>query len=107
MLYRRLVVNQHVVEGAATRLKQRAGMPEARAFLDVLDESDYFAVVPLDAETFRRVRARFRDWDDNDASFTDFAVGVQMQERDIDHVMTFDSDLGLFDVRVHPPIERL
>jgi len=104
--YRRFVVNEHVVDEAATRLKKRAGMPEATAFLDALEDSEYFVVEPLTADTFSRARERFRDWDDNDASFTDFAIGVQMEARELDHVMTFDSDLGLFDVQTHPPIDR-
>lgn len=104
--YRRFVVNEHVIDEAATRLKKRAGMPEATAFLDALEESTYFAVVPLEDETFQHVRTRFRAWDDNDAAFTDFTIGVQMEDRDLDHVMTFDSDLDLFDVRTYPPLER-
>lgn len=104
--YRRFVVNEHVVDEAATRLKKRAGMPQATAFLDALEDSTYFAVVPLEAETFHQVRTRFREWDDNDASFTDFTIGVQMAARGLDHVMTFDSDLATFDVRTHPPLER-
>ncbi len=103
--YRRFVVNEHVVDEAATRLKKRAGMPEATAFLAALDTSEFFAVVSLDAETFEQVRAQFRDWDDNAASFTDFTIGVQMDALGIDHVMTFDSHLDLFDVTTHPPLE--
>lgn len=104
--YRRFVVNEHVVDEAATRLKKRAGMPEAHAFLDALAESEYFAFESVDEETFQTVRRRFREWDDDSASFTDFAVGVQMEALGLDHVMTFDSDLALFDVTVHPPLER-
>lgn len=104
--YRRFVVNEHIIDEAATRLKKRAGMSEATAFLDALEESAYFAVVPLTDETFQQVRTRFREWADNDAAFTDFTIGVQMEQRTLVHVMTFDSDLDLFDVQTHPPLER-
>lgn len=104
--YRRFVVNQHIVDEAATRLKKRAGMPETTAFLNALDGSQYFDLEPLDSESFRTVRSRFREWDDNDASFTDFTIGVQMEVLQLEHVMTFDSDLAVFDVVTHPPLER-
>lgn len=104
--YRRFVLNEHVVDEATTRLKKRAGMPEATSFLAALEDSEYFDLSPLDTETFRQARRRFRDWDDNDASFTDFTIGVQMEARGLETVMTFDSDLALFDVETRPPIER-
>lgn len=81
-------------------------MPEATTFPDALADSTQFTVVPLEFETVQQVRTRFREWDDNDATLTDFTVGVRMEERGLDHVMTFDSDLDLFDVRTHPPLER-
>lgn len=81
-------------------------MPEATVLLDAVAESEYFVIEQPSEETFQRVRTRFRDWDDNDASFTDFAIGVQMEAMDLHHIMTFDSDLGLFDVRTYPSIER-
>jgi predicted nucleic acid-binding protein len=104
--YRRFVVNDHAVDEAATRLKKRASMTEATAFLQALAESKYFDVCPVTDDTFKEIRKRFVDWDDNPASFTDFVIGVQMETRGIEHVMTFDSDLELFDVTTHPPLER-
>lgn len=104
--YRRFVVNEHVVDEAATRLKKRATHDRAAAFLDAVDASEYFSLAELESTTFEAVRERFVDWGDNGASFTDFTIGVQMDLRDIDHVMTFDSDLELFDVTTHPPLER-
>jgi len=63
--YRRFVVNEHIDYEAATRLQKQAGMLEATAFLEALEQSEYFALTPLEAETFRAVRTRFRDWDDD------------------------------------------
>jgi len=104
--YRRFVVNEHATDEAATRLKKRADSSRATAFLQALEDSEYFDIVPVGAETFAEVRARFVDWDDNTASFTDFTIGVQMEARELDHVMTFDSDLALFDVTTHPQLKR-
>ncbi|MFB6084930.1 MAG: type II toxin-antitoxin system VapC family toxin [Halorientalis sp.] len=104
--YRRFVVNEHVIDEAATRLKKRADGPRAEAFLQALDESGYFDIARLDMKTFEAVRTRFRNWDDNTASFTDFTIGVQMETNELEHVMTFDSDLDLFDVTTHPPLRR-
>lgn len=104
--YRRFVVNEHTIDEAATRLKKRAAISRAVTFLQAVAESEYFDPVQLDTETFLAVRDRFRTWQDNTASFTDFTIGVQMEIRDIEHVMTFDSDLDLFDVTTHPPLTR-
>lgn len=104
--YRRFVVNEHAIDEAATRLKKRADISRATTFLQALEESEYFDIVPVDAETFADVRTRFVDWDDNTASFTDFTLGVQMEARDLEHVMTFDSDLALFDVTTYPQLDQ-
>ncbi|EMA27221.1 nucleic acid-binding protein contains PIN domain-like region [Halobiforma lacisalsi AJ5] len=76
------------------------------SFLSAIETSEFFDIVSLGAETFEHVRERFRDWDDNAASFTDFTIGVQMERRGFEHIMTFDSDLEMFDVAVHPPLQR-
>lgn len=81
-------------------------MSTARAFLDALSESGCFATEAIDGETSRAVRRRFRDREDVSASFTVFAIGLQMGAPGLELVMTFDSDLSLFDVTDHPPIER-
>lgn len=104
--YRRFVVNEHAIDEAATRLKKRADISRARTFLQALEASEYFDIVSLDEETFQNCRNRFVEWDDNSASFTDFTIGVQMERRDLRHLMTFDSDLELFEVRTYPPIVR-
>lgn len=60
----------------------------------------------MDEDTFLTVRRRFRDWADNAASFIDFTIGVQMAAQEIEHGMSFNAQLALFDVTVHPPLER-
>jgi len=104
--YRRFVVNEHIIDEAATRLKKRADMACVESFLLAIETSDFFDIVPLDADTFECVRERYMDWDDNSASFTDFTIGVQMERHGIEHIMTFDSDLELFDITVYPPLQR-
>lgn len=104
--YRRFVVNEHIIDEAATRLKKRADMTCVTSFLSTIETSGFFDIVSLDAETFEHVRERFMDWDDNSASFTDFTIGVQMERHGLEHIMTFDSDLEMFDVTVHPPLQR-
>ncbi|ADD03713.1 PIN domain protein [Natrialba magadii ATCC 43099] len=104
--YRRFVVNEHSIDEAATRLKKRADMTCVTSFLSAVETSEFFDIVSIDAETFERVRERFLNWDDNSASFTDFTIGVQMECRGFEHIMSFDSDLEMFDVSVHPPLQR-
>ncbi|ELZ08387.1 hypothetical protein C479_13648 [Halovivax asiaticus JCM 14624] len=47
---------------------------------------------------------RFVEWDDNDASFTDYAVACHMDELGIDYLVTPDHHSQLFDVVTVPNV---
>lgn len=100
--YRRLLVNEHIVDEAATRLKKQASMRNASKFLTTLDESDLYVQLSVPEETFERAKATFLEWSDLDASFTDFVVTAHMDTEDIGHIVTYDQHYDAFDVTALP-----
>lgn len=100
--YRLFIVNEHVLDEAATRLKKRASLRYAESLFTAVDESDLFRFERVPDAAFEQARSRFIEWDGNDASFTDFSVGCHMKEIDIDHIATYDRHYELFDVVAIP-----
>lgn len=100
--YRRLVVNDHVVDEAATRLKKQVSVRNAAAFLTTLDDSDLYRLELVTSDVFADAKATFLEWTDLDASFTDFLVAAQMDDLEIEHVLTFDRHYDSFEVTTLP-----
>jgi predicted nucleic acid-binding protein len=100
--YRRLVVNEHVIDEAATRLKKRAGMDSASRFLETLAESSLYVRESVSDTVFEQAIETFTDWTDLDASFTDFVVATQMEELGIEYIATHDQHYAAFDVTTLP-----
>ena len=100
--YRRLVVNEHIVDEAATRLKKQSSMENAIAFVRTLDESDLYYLEPVEPAVFDDARERFVEWTDLDASLTDFVVASQMAEMSVDYILTYDRHFEAFDVTTLP-----
>lgn len=100
--YRRLVVNEHIVDEAATRLKKQASMRNAAAFLSTVSESQLYQLEFVPDEAFESAMEAFTEWTDLDASFTDFAVTAHMEAMEIDHVATLDRHYDAFDVTTLP-----
>ena len=100
--YRRLVVNDHIVDEAATRLKKQASMGNATMFLTTVEDSDLYRFESVSRDVFEEATETFRQWDDLDASLTDFTVAVHMDKLDIDHILTYDRHYDAFDVTTLP-----
>lgn len=100
--YRRLVVNDHIVDEAATRLKKQASMQNAATFLTTLDESSLYRLDSVPENVFAEARNTFVEWTDLDASLTDFVVAAHMADLEIDHVLTYDRHYDAFDVTTLP-----
>lgn len=100
--FRRLVVNEHIVDEAATRLKKQASMQNAATFVTTLDESRLYQFESVSEDAFAEAKARFIEWTDLDASFTDFAVATQMDHLEIDHILTYDRHYEAFEVTTLP-----
>jgi len=100
--YRRLIVNDHIVDEAATRLKKQASMQNAATFLRTLDESTLYQVEYVPESVFDDATARFVDWTDLDASLTDFVVAAHMDALEVDHILTYDRHYDAFDLTTLP-----
>lgn len=100
--YRRLIVNDHIVDEAATRLKKKASMKNAASFLRTLDESTLYRFECVSEEVFTSARSRFVEWTDLDASFTDFVVAAHMEALEVDHILTYDRHYDAFDLTTLP-----
>ncbi|MFC7237728.1 type II toxin-antitoxin system VapC family toxin [Saliphagus sp. GCM10025317] len=100
--YRRLIVNDHIVDEAATRLKKQSSMRNAVSFLTTLDESTLYQFEDVSEAVFDAAKATFVEWTDLDASFTDFVVAAHMDALEVDHILTYDQHYDAFDVTTLP-----
>ena len=100
--YRRLIVNDHIVDEAATRLKKQATMRNATLFLTTLDESTLYQFEAVSEDVFRDGKGMFVEWTDLDTSFTDFVVAAHMGALEVDHILTYDRHYDAFDVTTLP-----
>ena len=100
--YRRLIVNDHIVDEAATRLKKQASMRNAVSFLTTLDESTLYQFESVSEDVFDDAKATFVEWTDLDASLTDFTVAAHMEALEVDHILTYDRHYDAFDVTTLP-----
>jgi len=100
--YRHLVVNDHVVDEAATRLKKQASMRNAATFVTTLEESDLYRFKPVPEEVFLEAGETFVEWTDLDASCTDFGVSSHMNHLEIEHILTYDGHFDAFEVTTLP-----
>lgn len=100
--YRRLVVDEHIVDEAATRLKKQASLRHATKFLETIDESELYRLEYVPEDAFEEAMETFVEWTDLDASLTDFVVATHAKRLGIDHVATYDSHYDAFDVTTLP-----
>jgi predicted nucleic acid-binding protein len=100
--YRRLIVNDHIVDEAATRLKKQASMKNATSFLRTLNESTVYRFESVPEDVFGDAKATFINWTDLNASFTDFVVAAHMEELEVDHILTYDRHYNAFDLTTLP-----
>lgn len=100
--YRRLLVDEHIVDEAATRLKKRAGMPNAERFLSTVEESSVFQLESVPEGVFESATTRFREWTDQGGSMTDFVVAAHMEATDVDHLLTYDRHFDAFEMTTLP-----
>ncbi|MFB6188667.1 MAG: type II toxin-antitoxin system VapC family toxin [Halapricum sp.] len=104
--YRRLVVNEHIVDEAATRLKKQASMRNAATFLTTLDESDLYHLESVAPEVFDAATDTFTEWTGLGASLTDFIVASHMADLEVEHILTYDRHYDAFDVTTLPYRKR-
>lgn len=100
--FRRLVVNEHIVDEAATRLKKQASVRNAGAFLSTLEASRLYQLEFVPEDAFETAVERFTRWTDLGGSFTDFVVAAHMELTGVDHIATFDRHYDAFEVTTLP-----
>lgn len=100
--FNRLVVNDHIIDEAATRLKKKASLRNAVTFLETVRDSQQFVFRSTPASAFTHATERFSEWDELDASMTDFIIASHMEELNIEYIATYDTHFGAFDVTTVP-----
>jgi len=90
-VYRPLYTSTYVLDELATLILSHHDHEGATAALDRVRQSPT-TVVHADRADFDRTFEQFARYDDYKISFTDHMTGVLAADRDIEHVLTFDSD---------------
>lgn len=103
--YRPIFTNTYVVDEVVATLLSKRSHAVARDALEhvfLLFDDDHLGILPETWDEFLAARDAFCEYDDHELSFTDHLVAVQAQQRDVDHVLTFDDDFRTFGLEVLP-----
>jgi predicted nucleic acid-binding protein len=100
--YRRLLLNEHIVDEAATRLKKQCSIQYATKFLTTLTNSQLYQLEYVPETVFETAATIFTEWTDLNASFTDFVVAEHMDELGVEHIVTYDRHYDAFEVVTLP-----
>jgi predicted nucleic acid-binding protein len=90
--YYPLFTSQAVLSEFATLALYKLGHETATTALAAVRESESITVVPVGTATFETAAAQFAAYDDQQISFVDHTTSVLAADRDIDHIVAFDSD---------------
>lgn len=90
--YDPLFTSRYVLSEFATLMLRKVGHRPAVNALTTIREADSFNVLPVAEGPFDRSCEQFAQYDDQQISFVDHSSAVLADDRDIDHVFTFDRD---------------
>ncbi|WP_132060450.1 type II toxin-antitoxin system VapC family toxin [Halorussus amylolyticus] len=90
--YRPIYTSQAVLSEFATLALYKLGHETATRALLAIRESDSVNVLSVDKPAFETAAGQFVDYDDQQISFVDHTTSVLAAERDIEHILAFDSD---------------
>lgn len=90
-VYRPLYTSTYVLDELATLILSHRDHDGATVALERIRQSPTMVVYP-DMADFDRTCEQFARYDDHGISFTDHMSGVLADERDVEHVFTFDPD---------------
>jgi predicted nucleic acid-binding protein len=90
--YRPLLTSTYIVDELVTLLLSKGTHEHATTALDRLLDSESIDVVSESSEAFSATRDRIERFGDRSISFTDQMSAVQMRERNVSHILAFDSD---------------
>lgn len=100
--YRPLYTSQAVLSEFATLAPYTLGHETATTALAAVRASESITVVPVGTATFEAAAAQFAAPDDQQISFVDHTTSVLAADRDIDHIVAFDSDVRTLGVSLVP-----
>lgn len=104
-VYRPIYTSQAVLSEFATLALYKLGQADAARALAAIRESSSINVVPVGEHTFEAAAEQFEDYDDQQISFVDHTTCILAEERDVEHVFTFDSDFRTFGFALVPADE--
>jgi predicted nucleic acid-binding protein len=99
---RPLYTSQAVLSEFATLALYKLGHETATTALAAIREPESITVVSVSTATFETAAARCGAYDDQQISFVDHTTSVLAADRDIDHVVAFDSDVRTLGVSLVP-----
>ena len=101
--YGRPSITDHIYDETVTLTHARTGRhSDAQLVGEQLRERDLFRLLVTDRASFEAAVDVFERYDDHGLSFTDATTIALVDERDIDHVLSFDDDFdGIVD-RIDP-----
>ena len=95
--YKRLIVNRHVLDEAATRLKKKARPRDAFRCVKTVLESKVIVVQKMDDDAFDEACTGFREFSDHEGAMTDFVTKTFTQNSDTSYLATWDSHYQAFE----------
>lgn len=102
LAYRPIYTSQAVLSEFATLALYKLGHSDAVRALTAIRDSDSINVVPIDRSVFEAATMQFNDYDDQQISFVDHTTSVLADERNIEHIVAFDSDFRTLEFTLVP-----
>lgn len=90
--YRPLYTSTYVLDELATLIVRRSTHSHATYAVERIGESPAFTILHPDADDFDAAFEQFSKYDNHEICFTDQMSAVLAGPRDIDHIVTFDTD---------------
>jgi len=101
----RLFTSDYVLDETVTRIRYDASHATAVAFLDVIAEAERSGalhILHVDNAVWQAAEVLFRQYHDQDFSFTDCTSFVLVQQAGVDEVFGFDQHFLMFGFNVKP-----
>jgi predicted nucleic acid-binding protein len=105
--FRPLYTSQAVCAEFATLALYKLGHETAARALGAIRASASITILPVGTDAFAAAAAQFTDYDDQQISFVDHTTGVLAADRDVEHVVAFDSDFRTLGFALVPADVRL
>lgn len=95
--YRDIRVNQHVLDEAATHLKDKHSRTDAFRCVRTVRNSELFTIDSVSDTAYTDACQRFVEYTDHDGAFTDFVTAAYLEEQKASYLVTWDSHYRAFE----------